>query len=716
MLLAGAWIAEAQGQSFLSRGKEAISDDAGIDVRADRLEYDADNHLMMGRGHVVVSYGPDTLKADMVDVNTKTREAHAKGNITFTSEGRTWEGQELKYNFTKRQGNFGEFKAFTSPYYIRAKESSQTDTNEFVLRHALLTTCEGDRPELYLRASTVRYTDNDGILRANNAVMFLGPIPVFYWPFFRANTRSTTQIDIVPGYSERMGGFLLTSITFPFTPTISGTTHVDYRQKRGLGFGQDFMWEATNRAYMGEVKGYYLNDDKPYKDDEEKQAREALMKEERYRVRLSDVRSLSPRDSLYTEVNYLSDPWVLSDFFDDEYRHNAQPENRVTLSHRGDRFTAGILANKRLNDFYENVDRIPEAYLNLTRQQILETPFYFQGDNSAAYLQRVYPELDDKESYDAIRLDSANKVYWPMRYFGFLNVIPRSGYRGTYYSKTYETETITNTVPITDTNGVVIGFTNMADTITRETGGELRNMLELGLETSFKAFKVITDDPIGLGHDTGLRHVAEPYANYTFVPEPNLRPTRLPQFDYIDKLDKRNDIRVGMRNKLQTKKVNYVHDLLKVDVWTYYRLDPEETQNEFSDVYFQTELRLVDWMSIDFDGQYNTYESELNVFNTQVAFISEDESRLSFEYRYQKDKRDQITGQLKLWPQGKWSLTAYGRYDIENQELAEHSYGVEHRSTCTGQGIYFKQVDDEPEIWFMYWLLALPRAFISIGR
>ena len=194
---------------------------------------------------------------------------------------------------------------------------------------------------------------------------------------------------------------------------------------------------------------YYANDRKPWKDAEERTIREELIDNDRCWLKLSDRHNLTDRDYLITKLNYVSDPWLLSDFFDDEYQKNVQPENRVTLTHRGDHYSAGVGLNTRLNDFYGNVNRLPEVFLNFNRQKILDTPFYYEGENTFSYLDRVFPDGAPEEHYDAFRLDTAHMVYWPTRHFGFLSVIPRAGYRGTYYSKTRHISTVTNAVSYT---------------------------------------------------------------------------------------------------------------------------------------------------------------------------------------------------------------------------------------------------------------------------
>ena len=422
----------------------------------------------------------------------------------------------------------------------------------------------------------------------------------------------------------------------------------------------------------------------------------------------------------------MSDPWLLSDFFDDEYQNSVQPENRVTLSHRGDHYTAGLGLNMRLNDFYENVNRLPEVFLNFNRQRIPETPLYYEGQNTLSYLDHVSTNAaasaTSATDYDAFRLDSAHMVYWPTRQLGFLSVIPRAGYRGTYYSKTKDRSTVTNVVAVTNGLGEVIGTTNVIQNLVEDGPAAWRHLPEVGLETSFKAFGDLYRGPTGIEEDEDLRHIVEPYADYTLRFEPNFRPDDLWQFDSVDKLDNRNDLKVGLRNYLQTKRNAAPHNLIYADVFTTLLLAPETGEETLNDIGFKTELRPWSWFSWDFDGAYDTHENNLRTFSTQAEFKNADIFTFGVDYRYSRDARDKIAGDLTLYPESRWSGRVYARMDIDESFVEEHSYYVIHRTRCLGVGLGLRirpgataDKDDEYTVWFRIWPLAFPSFASSLG-
>ncbi len=701
-----------------------------IEVSADQMEYFQDKNIIVGRGHVLIERHRERLTADFVRVNTVTQIAEARGNITLDREGAVWRGEELTYNFRTHQGDFGAFVAFYDPIFVRADEAKRVSASKFVLHNATITTCDGDDPQFYLRAGEAHILDGS-TLQTYNTVPYLFGIPFFWLPYWqRSLDPEIVTFYFVPGYSSRMGPFALTGYGYRVAEGVRGVSHVDVRTRRGVGLGQDVLWKdpAPAKKYEGQVRGYWMYDADPFF-KENNEVREGTTDHQRYRLHLQHTHTLSDRDALMGEANYLSDPYVIEDFFDNEFRHNVQPENRLSLMHRGDNYAAGLLANARLNDFYENINRLPEATLEINQLQLGNTPFYYESQNSAGFLQHVYPGTlptnapPSPADYDAFRLDTVHTLYYPTRNFGFLNIIPRARYEGTLYSKTYTVLNTTNVTVLTNrvitatgTNSLLSSTNTVLQTL-RENGGAMRHLPQLGVELSFKAFKVLDDAPTGLGRDVGLRHVAEPYLNYTLQPAPNLEPAELPQFDTLDTLTLQNDVQLGLRNKLQTKRRGYVHNLVDCDLYTYYRFqNPPGTTNDFSDIYTLTRLRPLDWLMVDFDAAFDPYSTEFSFFNTQLALLDDDESRLAVEYRYTKDHNNLLSGELMLFPRDRWSFRAYARYDLDNSQLQEQSYLVQHKNDCLGVGVGVRRLDNDTTLWFQIWLSAFPQLAADLGR
>ena len=469
------------------------------------------------------------------------------------------------------------------------------------------------------------------------------------------------------------------------TDWLTATTHFDYYSSRGLGLGQDFEWETTNGN--GYIEAYYINDNSPF-ESTESTAEEALVNSTRYRVKIGHDHQINEDTYFITKINYLSDPFILEDFFDDEFRRKANPENYAVLQHATDEYAASLRMDKRLNDFYTTLDRIPELDFDWYRSQIADSPFYFESESSLTFLEMLHQEgtgILQPPNYRSARFDTYNQVFLPMRVNDFFNVIPRAAYRGTWYSDT------------------PLG------------GADYRHIFEFGTWTSFKAYKTLTEKSGYYGE--GLRHIIEPYADYLYR-NTSITTNRLHQFDEVDALNGENRIRFGVRNLLQSKRgANRIANILDADVFTTYRFEPVAGDRHFGPLEADVELRLTDQFSILTDLEYDWYQGGFNDFNARAKYTTDDLSEYAFEYRYLDGTRSLFTPSVRLFPNDDWSYELYAQYDGTLGEWRERKLLVNHKFDCLGMGLGLKiDEDDQPMLWVQFWLTAFPNSAPTIGR
>lgn len=659
-----------------------------IDTKADKLNYDRKTGWVIASGNVVITKGTSRLTANYVRLNTKTEDAHAYGNVVLTEGDSVWEGDSLDYNFGEKTGSAVGISGRTEPFrVIHNDRIERTGPNTFVLHNATVTTCTNEFHDCHYHVRARKATIVPGdYLTIRNGVWYFADLPVMYLPVWKKDLRDDFGWEIRPGHSSRLGSFLLTAYRYRIDPTFTGRTHLDYRTERGIGVGQDFGWSSLTKG-TGDLGMYYADDDKPIDDDED--AATADIEPERYRARLRHYVGLSPRDYAMFRLNYLSDTDIIQDFFEDEYRLNSIPENYASYAHRGNWYTASLLARSRLNDFFGGVNRLPEATLESFRQQLGYSAFYYEGSTSLGFMERVYPESSSRTDYSSIRLDTQHTFYRQAKYFGFLNLVPRTGVRGTYYSQTRETQTNTAVVTVTQTNTfiaadgtptTVVSTGSQTNTTTTDVdaGNGFRSQYEFGLEASFKAFRIWDDG----GLHEPRRHIVEPYANYTYLSEPTLLPGEIYQFDSVDSLDKEHYVKLGVRNKLQVKREGWPFDVLDVDVYTRVRLETEPDENALDGFYMDAEIRPAEWFMIDLDGEYDTDESRLDEFNTQLILTPGDYWRASVEHRYDYDRSSLLNGSLTLMPNRNWHFNTYGRYELDESRVEEQGGYVQRNFDC----------------------------------
>ena len=682
IFIAFAGVAEAVSNPFGVMGGFSRTSAVPVDVTAPSVDFEQGGKKMIASGGVTVIRGDEKLTAERITFDKVTEIAVATGNVVFVKSNLVWRGETFVYNLTDGTWSTGGFDAYYAPFRMSAEAAIKTN-DYFLLNHAVMTTCTNEPGHYHytMNCRRVRVYPNDHFV-ARHMVLRFGGIPLFYVPYWYSslNDRSV-GLSAQAGYRGRMGAYVLTSTKYWITSNLRGITHLDYRTERGPAVGQEVGWVNKDDTAKGRIYGYYT-DDQGVQKDFNSGARGSVINSERYRLSFDHMETFGAKDYFLSDFTYLSDQYVLEDFFEREYRNSFQPQNYATFVHREENTTMSLSVYKRLNDFYEGVDRLPELSVDVQRSEIGDSPFYYEGRNSVAYLQKLFPTGSGSENYAAGRADTSHELYYPTRHFGFLNITPRTGYRATYYSETVQWGSVTQIVATVTTNSsgiVTSGSSTNVSQVAKSMGGDVRSLFNVGLETSFRAFKVINNDENMFG--TGFRHVVEPYTDYTYVPEPNLRPPSLYQFDEIDALDSRNDILLGVRNRLQTKRNKEVTDVISLDVFTTYSFAETNQDQPFSVFGMKSEYNLARWCQIYMDGTYDSYAGKVDTFNTQARF-KKDDWRANIDQRYVVDSSSLLITDLAWLPNKRWEYGVYDRFEFQTSRLEEQGVTLTRKYDC----------------------------------
>jgi lipopolysaccharide assembly outer membrane protein LptD (OstA) len=705
--------------------------------RAEQVNFEQDGQVVTASGNVVLRKGDRLLQADTVTYNIRTEEAVARGSVVFVNGDQVWKGEELRYNFLTEEGSFPDLELRVGLFQVQAGESDKLGPVQTQMRDVTVTTCEDlEKPDFAIRSGKVDvYEESIVVLR--HPVFRLHGFPFFYLPKLTLDQeREPTNVDVEPGYSSRDGFILKTALNVYPAPGFRTKTHLDYRTNRGVAFGQDLIWyDEDKEGDHTRFESYFALDDRPYKNEEEEDALRAQgvdLDQERYRVNFFSRRNFSANDSLFLKAAYWSDSRITRDFFEEEYRREPVPETRATYTARGEIWTADIELSKQLNQAeFESVNRLPEATFSIPRVRVGDLNLLYESESRAGFLERGYSDLQresGEEDYETLRLHTEHMVFYPTRQLGWLNVVPRAGLSVTSYEETLETVTEVRPVSSVDENNIITTSleTNTLDVVR---SGKVRVVPELGFETSFKAFGLVHDRATSLGK--GLRHVVEPFTNYTWQPEPDPKPENLYQFDRIDRLDEQHQLAFGVRNKWQTKQRlanggHRVRDMVNLNLTSLYDLR-SEADPSLGDMVADLELDVVEWLTLRTEARYDTDVGELEDMLTEVEFVAPvSKNSLRINQRFRQDRDHTLQVAYDLNPKGKVGLRGYTRYELEEEGFEEQQLLLRIEGECVGYGFGGKwiqgdvfadgtQEDDKYEVWFQFWLTAFPRSVLSTG-
>ena len=649
------------------------------------------------KGNAAIRYRGYQLRADRIRYNSKTGDAQASGNVVLTgADGTLWKGDTLTVNLHDRAGRADNIDLFTRPFRVLADDgafAAPTRSNQlYRIDGATITTCTNEPGHFHwsVHADRARVRPDDDVTGWGVVPRIFG-VPFFYVPYYWRDLSRHYGFRFQPGYSHSWGAFLLSTYKLPVVRDkendsyIDSYTFADWRSERGWGFGEKIAWEFGDKGEdsKGYVTGWYMpeDDDLPKVLDPDDT--------ERYRIRLNHYWNATDRDQVLVQALFVSDVRVQKDFFRREYREMTEPDNYATYTHYGDDFSAGLTARFALNDFYAQVERLPEAWFALNAVELGETGLYLQNDTAAAFLRRQFAEPEYKkrlkgakaaDDYDAFRGDTRFELTYPRKYWGFLSVVPRVAWEGTYYDKTRTPHLTTNSVEKAQTDffgNTVTSVVESVKTVYEEKDADFRSVFEAGAEVSTRAYGY-WDEATG----RQWRHVVEPYADWTFIPEPNLLPPDIWQFDEIDKIRDKHTLRIGLRQRWQFRDPELEpRELFYLDLWGELNLDTEDDEETLSLCGWDARYYPASWMSLTTKGRYDFDEEKLD--RSEIVLSAwHDVFRCDVEYLFREDLDNLFSGYVTWYPNEHWGFDLFGRYDFEESQVQEVGGWIQHSWDC----------------------------------
>jgi hypothetical protein len=684
----GARAADEVKDVYISALNKILPAAAGANYQAGGVYTTGENNrYYVGTNGIYFNYasGEAVLTADTVRYDTLTFEVQADGHVHIETQEMMWTGDHIHYNLKTHTLISGQFRAGEQPVFVMGEGvaghvSRKGDTNQLTAHQAYLTTDDYSDPSFGIRASRIRITPGEKV-EMWNAVVYVRGVPLFYFPYYvrnigpRANNFTTT-----PGYRSRYGPYLLNTYNWYVGDMAEGKLHGDYRFDRGPGAGPDAdlhlgKWGEVNLKYyyQQDRKSNYSTNTFPYYGN---------IPENRQRFYLGWQATPETNLNLKAEVNYQSDPLFLHDFFPSDYTLNPQPNTFVEANKYWDNWSLDTLTTPRVNSYFNQVERLPDVQLTGFRQQVGDTPAYYDSQSSVGWYRLwsanatngLYTGTNGEYAAQAARADTYHQLTLPWTFFDWLNVTPRVGGRLTYYSS----ENFTNGQPNPDV---------------------YREVFNTGTEISFKASQTWPDVTNSFLQVDGLRHIIEPSANYVFVPDPSTPPAQLPPIDgqaasllplplnfpdynSIDSIDTMNVVRFGLRNILQTKRDGQLEDLVNWNVLMDWRLDPRPGQEHFNDFYSALSFRPRTWLTASSQLRYDVQGGELNLAFHELTFSPNDRWSWSVSHWYLRsgfvspDENNFVVNTLFYRLNDNWGVRTEHIFNAADGRLQEQDYTI----------------------------------------
>ena len=678
--------------------------------------------------------------ADKGQLDQSTGEVFAEGNVTLQNEDRVFRSDRLYYNFQTKSMQTDNFRAGQAPFFVEGINiKGDENKNEYSAEQVIITS--DDRPDPWIKLRTRSLSISPGkYLEAKGATFYAGNVPIFYFPYYRRRLdQPPNHWSLTPGYRSRYGMFLEGAYNWNLSDRLNGAAHLDYRSLRGFAGGLDVDYDLGFLG-QGDASVYILNDRDPQSGAGSRSAStEFTDRTDRHRLSLYHSVNIETNFTAKLLLQDQSDRFMNRDFFESDFRRDPQPESHVEIAKHWQNFSVSLLAQPQVDEFYQTIERLPELRVTGLRQRLGDSPIFYESEASFGYF-KFSPSSDhlDLNGYEAFRGDTHQQLLLPKNYSGWLNVVPHAGLRFTHYGSRSSDNS---------------GFVQMNDLN--------RSVFNTGVEFSFKASSTLPDAKLSLLDVNGLRHVVQPMANYLFVPEPNKRPWELPQFDRelhslrlrpidfpdynsIDTIDSSNVIRIGVRNRLQTKRFGLVDDVLNWELFTDWRLDNDLYEARFNDVYSDLEVKPRSWLLLGSELRYDPNNRLLNESNHTISLLPNNKWSLTLGHRYLRDwTQDELKvrypydpffenslGQDWRWGNNllysrlyyrfneEWGFRMIHQFEASDGTMEEQSYSLYRDFSSVTSALRFRLRDhrggkNDFSVSLLFSLKAIPR--ISLG-
>ncbi|HEY5314528.1 MAG TPA: hypothetical protein VIK18_18495 [Pirellulales bacterium] len=361
-------------------------------------------------------------------------EIYMEGNIVFRQGERVIHAERMYYDVNNQVGTVLQANILTPvPSYrgllrLRADIVRQTGPDRFFAHDTFITSSRMENPGYRMQAKDVYFEDiqrpvvnaltgapeinpvtgeqviaHEQLATSRNNFLFLGPVPVFYWPVLATDLSQPSyyirkigvQEDTIFGYQIRTAfdGYQLLGVKQKPEGT-NFTLSADYFSLRGPAAGATYTWQRQDIfGIRGTASGFFdifgvhdTGTDKLGGD------RQGLIPEtaDRYRALLRHRQMLADNWRITAEFGKISDRHYLEQYFQSEWIQSKDETTDVELKRLVDNMSYSIRADVRLNPFFTQTQDYPRLDHYWLGQSLLgdRITWYEHTTGSYSQLQR----------------------------------------------------------------------------------------------------------------------------------------------------------------------------------------------------------------------------------------------------------------------------------------------------------------------------------------
>jgi LPS-assembly protein len=210
-----------------------------------------------------------------------------------------------------------------------------------------------------------------------------------------------------------------------------------------------------------------------------------------------------------------------------------------------------------------------------------------------------------------------------------------------------------------------------------------------------------------------------------FDPEwPSLRllPHWFPDYNSVDSIGARQATRLGLRNRIQTKRGGEVEDVLDWHLYGDWNLEEPEGEGRFSDFFSDVDLKPWSWVTLTSQLRVDVEDPQIRIANHAVTLSPNDIWSWQFGHRYLREDQqlgftqghDLLLSTLYYRFNENWGVRMSHHYEISDSTLEEQYYTVYRDFRSWTGAVTFRVRDNRSDeldltVAFTFQLKAFPR-------
>ena len=706
-------------------------------LEADEIFYDQDYEAFVAKGNVSISKANIKITANFIRFDQENMKAYAEGNVVLTNGEDVLSGTSMDVDLINQIGSVEDGYLFLKEnnYHLTGKLIEKTGDKTYTIDEAVLTTCDGEKPDWKIRGKDVKITA-DGGGSASHVTMYARDMPVFYAPYFHYPARKKRQSGLLwpeGGHSDRWGWYYNQPFFWAIDKSSDATFYAHYMDKRGTKGGLEYRYFLDDWS-----KGTWRLDAFHDKETDtggnsselwgfEDGSREILRKnEQRYWLRGSHRQKLPYGIRGQLDVDLVSDQdytrefrqghmsWAESkDIFEKDFARDLDDyndpirTNRLNLNKLWSQYSLNVELRYDLDSTIRNshepdttLQRLPIVEFDAIKQRIGPSPFFYNLNSQYLYYWR-----DDGPRTQ--RLDAHPRFYLPFQLKPFFTIEPSLGLRGTLWyldKKEY------------DLDG--------------DQKFHSRGMYDTRVDFFTEFFNVFRIEGKTM---EAVKHSVRPRVVHTYIPD--VDQDDLPKFDSIDRIDNQQLLTYSLTNTLTSKtrkagsfEITRISDKDKatvIDSETDYsyndflRFELEQTydireakqkdsEKPFSPLAARLDLFPGNYVAMDADALFSVYDWKFISHNIGGRFWDRRGDKLNLEYRYTR-KTDEtelnaaktLYGDIEIKVTDRLKVSGLYEFNFLDDVRVQRGLGLNYKADCWsfgGRVVDKTNVDDKSDI------------------